>query len=88
MTWIPDSHTIWIGLLWSFMLAARARGLGTAWTSMHLGRERDIAGIVDIPYDEVTQFCLTPVAHTIGTAFRAARRPDADEIIHWDSWTA
>ena len=30
---------------WSFMLAARARALGTAWTSMHLARERDVAEI-------------------------------------------
>ncbi len=73
--------------MWSFMLAARARYLGTAWTSMHLSRERDIAEIVGIPYDEVTQFCLTPVAHTIGRDFRPARRPDPDAVIRWDRWS-
>lgn len=73
--------------VWSFMLAARARHLGTAWTSMHLSRERDVAEIVGIPYDEVTQVCLTPVAHTIGTDFRPARRPAPDEVIHWDRWS-
>jgi nitroreductase len=73
--------------MWSFMLAARARHLGTAWTSMHLSRERDVAEILGIPYDEVTQFCLTPVAHTIGTEFRSARRPEPDAVIHWDRWS-
>jgi nitroreductase len=73
--------------MWSFMLAARARYLGTAWTSMHLSRERDVAEILGIPYDEVTQFCLTPVAHTIGKDFRPAKRPEPDAVIHWDRWS-
>ena len=33
---------------WSFMLAARARGLGTCWTSIHLMMERQVADIVGI----------------------------------------
>lgn len=73
--------------MWSFMLAARARYLGTAWTSMHLSRERDVAEILGIPYDRVTQFCLTPVAHTIGADFRPARRPEPDAVIRWDRWS-
>jgi nitroreductase len=73
--------------MWSFMLAARARHLGTAWTSMHLSRERDVAEILGIPYDTVTQFCLTPVAHTIGTEFHEAHRPEPDAAIHWDRWS-
>jgi nitroreductase len=73
--------------MWAFMLAARARHLGTAWTSLHLRRERDVAEILGIPYEEVTQFCLTPVAHTVGTDFRPARRPEADEVIRWDRWS-
>jgi nitroreductase len=72
--------------MWSFMLAARARGLGTAWTSMHLLRERDIAEILGIPYDRVAQAVLTPLAYTVGTDFRPAKRPDPDEVIHWDGW--
>jgi hypothetical protein len=73
--------------MWSFMLAARARHLGTAWTSMHLSRERDVAEILGIPCHEVTQFRLTPVAHTVGTEFRPARRPDPDTVIRWDRWS-
>lgn len=72
--------------MWSFMLAARARGLGTAWTTVALMKERELAEVVGIPFDEVQQVCLTPVAHTKGTDFKPAVRPDPDTIIHWDTW--
>jgi nitroreductase len=72
--------------MWSFMLAAHARGLGTAWTTLHLAREREVADLLAIPFDDVSQFCLTPVAHTQGRGFRRASRPAADEVIHWDRW--
>ncbi|MCU1365256.1 MAG: putative oxidoreductase [Ilumatobacteraceae bacterium] len=72
--------------MWSFMLAARARGLGTAWTTMHLLVEREVADIVGIPFDTVQQACLSPLAHTIGTDFKPAARPEPDTIIHWDQW--
>ncbi|WP_243770270.1 nitroreductase family protein [Amycolatopsis acidicola] len=71
---------------WSFMLAARARGLGTCWTTMHLARERDVAGILGIPFETVQQVCLTPVAFTKGEKFAPAARPGAEEVIHWDRW--
>ena len=71
---------------WSFMLAARARGLGTAWTTVGLMMEQAIADVVGIPFAEVQQACLTPLAYTIGTEFKPAMRPDPDTIIHWDSW--
>ena len=74
--------------MWSFMLAARARGLGTCWTTMHLARERDVADVLGIPFDAVQQVCLTPLAFTIGTDFKPGRRPDADDVIHWDAWQA
>jgi nitroreductase len=71
---------------WSFMLAARARGLGTAWTTVHLMMEQQVADIVGIPFDEVQQVCLSPLAFTLGTDFKPAMRPDPDTIIHWDAW--
>jgi nitroreductase len=58
----------WASILpatWSFMLAARARGLGTSWTSLHLAYEREAAEVLGIPYDEVQQTALIPVAHTM-----------------------
>jgi len=72
--------------MWSFMLAARARGLGTAWTTVGLMMEQEIADVVGIPFDEVQQACLSPLAQTKGTDFKAAMRPDPETIIHWDSW--
>ncbi|MDN3355295.1 nitroreductase family protein [Actinomadura sp. DC4] len=72
--------------VWNFMLAARARGLGTAWTSMHRSREQDVADIMGIPYDTVAQAVLTPLAYTKGTDFKPATRPDPESVIHWDTW--
>jgi nitroreductase len=71
---------------WSFMLAARARGLGTAWTTFHLWHEREAAEILDIPFDAVMQAALIPVAYTIGTDFKPAARRSVDTMTHWDSW--
>ena len=72
--------------MWNFMLAARARGLGTAWTTVGLMMEQAIADVVGIPFAEVQQACLTPLAYTIGTDFKPAMRPEPDTIIHWDTW--
>jgi nitroreductase len=72
--------------MWSFMLAARARGLGTAWTSMHRFREQEVADILGIPYDRVVQAVLTPLAYTKGTDFKPTARPDPDAVIHRDGW--
>jgi nitroreductase len=71
---------------WSFMLAARARGLGTAWTTLHVLKEREVADVLGIPYDTVAQTVLTPVAFTKGTDFKKAVRPDPDTVMHWDTW--
>jgi nitroreductase len=72
--------------VWSFMLAARARGLGTAWTTLHLMHEREAAQILGIPYEQVMQTALVPVAFTRGTDFRPARRKPLDGILHVDAW--
>lgn len=71
---------------WSFMLAARARGLGTAWTSLHLAYEREAAAVLEIPYDQVMQVALIPVAHTIGLDFKPGPRIPRDDRVHWDHW--
>ena len=71
---------------WSFMLAARARGLGTAWTTFHLRHERAAAELLGIPYDQVMQAALIPVAYTIGTEFKPAVRNSLDSMAHWDHW--
>jgi nitroreductase len=73
--------------VWSFMLAARARGLGTCWTTIHLYYEQEAAQVLGIPFDKVTQAALIPVAHTLGgTDFKPAPRVPLDSILHWDKW--
>jgi nitroreductase len=68
------------------MLAARSRGLGTAWTTPHLHYEREAARILSIPYDSVLQTALIPVAYTIGVDFKSGPRVDTDQVIHWNAW--
>jgi nitroreductase len=74
--------------VWSFMLAARERALGTAWTTIHLmfDGERRAADVLGSPYDTVTQAGLFPIAYTIGTDFQPAKRLPLDPIVHWDQW--
>lgn len=71
--------------IWSFQLALRSRGLGSAWTSFHLAHEEETAELLGIPPD-VTQAALLPVAYTIGTDFKPAKRRPVEEITYWDSW--
>ena len=72
--------------VWSFMLALRTRGLGSAWTTLHLYREREMAELLGIPYDNVTQAGLFPVAYTKGTDFKPADRSASERRVHWNHW--
>lgn len=75
-----------IPAVWSFMLAARERGIGTCWTSLHLSYEREIGDILGIPHDQYTQIALIPIAYTQGTDFKVARRKSLDNILHTNQW--
>lgn len=72
---------------WSFMLALRARGMGSCWTTVHLGAEAEMAEILGIPAD-FTQIGLFPVAYTIGTEFRPGPRAAIDSAVRWNAWNA
>jgi nitroreductase len=71
---------------WSFQLAARSHGLGSVFTTYHLEYEREVAELLGIPYETITQVGLIPVAHTIGSEFKPARRRPLDDVLHWDHW--
>lgn len=71
---------------WSFMLAGRARGLGTCWTTVHLSAEEEVANILDIPFSEIQQVALIPIAHTLGTDFKPGARKPFDDFVHWGRW--
>ncbi|MEY3340736.1 MAG: hypothetical protein RLZZ269_647 [Actinomycetota bacterium] len=70
---------------WSFMLALRSRGLGTAWTTIHLFKEQEISQLLGIP-PEWTQTVLFPVAYYTGDDFKPAHRLPSSTMTHWDSW--
>jgi len=70
---------------WSFCLAARSRGLGTSWTTLHLNRAAETAELLGIP-DDFTQVVLFPVAWTTGGEFNPVARRPAAEITYFDQW--
>jgi nitroreductase len=72
---------------WSFMLALRAHGLGTAWTTLHLMFEAQAAALLGIP-DHFTQCALFPVAYYRGDDFKPAKRLPAEQMISWNAWGA
>ena len=73
--------------IWSFMLALRLHGMGSAWTTLHLHREAEMGELLGIPPTE-TQAGLFPVAYTIGADFKPADRSASDARIHWNRWSA
>jgi len=70
---------------WSLMLALRARGLGSAWTTLHIMYEQDAARLLDIP-EHVTQTALLPVAYYKGSDFKPAKRISSTPLVHWNGW--
>lgn len=87
---LPDGNQagVWGSLLpaaWSYMMAARLRGLGTAWTTLHLTYEREIADLLGLQAD-VHQGALIPTAHTIGDTFRPAKREPLTTVLHTNGW--
>ena len=71
--------------VWSFQLALRSRGLGSAFTTLHLLHEREAAELLGVP-DTVTMAALLPVAYTIGTDFRPADRKPVESVTYWNAW--
>ena len=79
---------LWGSLLpavWNFMLAARARGLGTAWTTLHLRYEKEISDLLGMP-PEVRHGALVPTAYHTGDTFRPAPRQPLDDVLHVNRW--
>jgi nitroreductase len=86
---VATQAALWGSVLpavWSFMLALRTKGMGSAWTTVHLFREADMAELLGIPFGEVTQAGLFPVAYTIGTDFGRSFRDVSDGTVRWNRW--
>jgi nitroreductase len=71
--------------VWSFMLAARSRGLGTAWTTLHLAFEQEAAELLGIPAN-VAQVAMTPVAFHTGDDFKPGSRLPAEKVTYLNGW--
>ncbi|HUI27134.1 MAG TPA: nitroreductase family protein [Candidatus Kryptonia bacterium] len=71
--------------VWSLMLALRSRGLGSAWTTLHLMYEAEAAEILGVP-EHITQAALLPIAYFTGTDFKPAKRLPVREHVHWNRW--
>lgn len=72
--------------VWSFMMALRSKGLGSAWTTLHLPREKEVAELLGIDHGAWTQAGLFPVAYTVGTEFKLAKRRPVEDFLHWNEW--
>jgi nitroreductase len=71
---------------WSFMLAARDRGLVGAWTTLHLKYEREVADLLGIPYERYTQSALITMGFSTGGEFKLAGRIPLENLVHWEQW--
>lgn len=88
----PDASSSWISshfgsvypAIWSLQLALRSRGLGTCITTAHLGYEEEAAEVLGIPFAEITQVCLLPVAYYTGETFRPTKRRPMGEVVFWE----
>lgn len=84
---VVEQASMWgsiVQAVWSFMLALRSRGLGSIWATVTSRREREIAELLGIPYEEYTQVGFFPVAYTIGTDFRRAYRKPVSEVLTYN----
>jgi nitroreductase/ketosteroid isomerase-like protein len=72
--------------LWSLMLALRSRGLGSAWTTLTLVREREVAELLGFEYEKWMQAGLFPIAYTKGTEFQITPRRPAAEVMAWNGY--
>ncbi len=87
--WPSGDVSGWYGSVlpgvWSFQMALRSRGIGSCWTTLHLGYEREVAELLDIP-DTVTQVAMLPVGYYTGDSFSVTPRRPAAEVTFIDRW--
>lgn len=85
---IFDQATFWGSVtpgVWSLQLALRSRGIGSAWTTLHLNEENAAADLLGLP-DSVTQIALLPTAYYTGDTFVPSKRRPAKELTYLNRW--
>lgn len=87
--WPSGDVSGWYGSVlpgvWSFQMALRSRGIGSCWTTLHLGSEAEVSELLGIP-DTVTQVALLPVGYYTGDSFSVAKRRPAADITFVNQW--
>ena len=86
---LAEQSPMWGSILqavWSFFLALRERGLGSAWTTVASRREKQIAELLGIPHDRYTQVGMFPIAYTIGTDFKKVYRKPVSEVLSYNGF--
>ena len=70
----------------NLMLAARALGLGTALTTVHRGKQKEIRELFGIP-ESVETAALIPVGWPRGKFGSGFRKP-VEDVTYWEDWGA
>ena len=70
---------------WSLMLSLRARGIGAAWTTLHMAYDKECNEILGIP-DYITTAVMLPVGYFKGETFKKAMRNPAKDFTYWNTW--
>lgn len=82
--YMADFYASIIPAVWSFLLALRARGLGSVLTTEFLTHEPVMRSLLGIP-DDVTPVVMTPVAYFRGE-MRPPTRRRVEEVVYFDRW--
>jgi nitroreductase len=83
-----NANQYWSSIMpaaWSYMLAARSRGLGTTRTGVTIMADDEMRAILGLP-DNVYHATTIPTAYYTGTTFRRAKRIPLDDVVHFDRW--
>ncbi|ORA10370.1 nitroreductase family protein [Mycobacterium arosiense] len=86
---LSEQSPMWGSILpavWSFLLALRERGLGSAWTTVASRREEQIAELLGIPCDRYTQVGMFPIAYTVRVDFKKAYRKPLSEVLTYNAF--
>lgn len=72
---------------WSFMLALRARGIGSSWTTIHIQEQyKDrMKAMLELP-DDASLGVFLPCGYYTGEDFKPAKRPTVADSLHWEKW--
>ncbi len=70
---------------WSLMLALRARGLGSTWTTLLSAQQEAVKSILGMP-EGAMQTVMLPVGYTKGAVLKRAARLPAQDVTFANRW--